>query len=113
MLTKKVTYLLSYCFIVFAWVSLVGIGYTDSSNSSTTPLERSGYRQLTSSPEISSFLAQLAGRYAMAEKITIAVSALGNPVDALLVSSNMDRFKNAGMNSNKLTVMLVGSQHGT
>jgi hypothetical protein len=111
--TKKVTYLLKCCFIVFAWVSLVGIGYSDSSNSPTTPLERCGYRQLTSSHEISSFLARLSGRYDLAEKITIAVSALGNPVDALLVSSNIDRFKDAGMDSNQLTVMLVGSQHGT
>jgi len=106
-------WLLKCGFVVFAWVSLFGVGSTNSSNSSTTPLERSGYRQLTRSHEISSFLAQLSSRYASAEKITIAVSALGKPVDALLVSSNMDRFKGAGKDSKKLTVMFVGSQHGT
>lgn len=99
--------------MVFAWVSVVGIGHTDSSHSSRTPLESSGYRQLTRSHEIASFLTQLADGYALTEKITIAVSALGNPVDAMLVSSNLDRFKDASPDGNKLTVMLVGSQHGT
>ena len=78
-----------------------------------TALERSGYSQLTSSPEIAKFLAELAGRTAEAEGLTIATSALGRPVDALLVSSEVHRFKVGLPSPDKITLMLVGSQHGT
>lgn len=45
--------------------------------------------------------------------MTIATSALGRPVDALLVSSEMHRFKAGRASPDKITLMLVGSQHGT
>jgi len=78
-----------------------------------TALERSGYSQLAGSPEIAKFLAKLAGRTAEAEGLTIATSALGRPVDALLISSEMHRFKDGLPSPDKITLMLVGSQHGT
>jgi len=78
-----------------------------------TELEKSGYFRLASSEEISHFLAELSRRNAAAEKITIATSALGSPIDALLVSSEMNRFKRGLPSPGKITVMLIGSQHGT
>ncbi|NIS60506.1 MAG: hypothetical protein GTO13_07370 [Proteobacteria bacterium] len=78
-----------------------------------TGLERNGYTRLTSSSEISGFLAELSSRYTSAERVTIATSALGSPVEALLISSELDRFKDGNSDSDKITVMLVGSQHGT
>ncbi|HIJ54614.1 MAG TPA: DUF2817 domain-containing protein [Deltaproteobacteria bacterium] len=78
-----------------------------------TALERNDYQRLTGSSEISAFLSLLSHRYASAQKINIATTALGKPVSALLVSSDMDPFKKGEPDADKLTVMLVGSQHGT
>jgi hypothetical protein len=78
-----------------------------------TPLEKSAYMQQTSSSEISAFLSMLSHQYASAEKVAIAESELGNPIDALLVSSNLSLFKNRMLDDDKLTVMVLGSQHGT
>ena len=77
-----------------------------------TKLEESGYVHLTSSAEISMFLTELSTRNATAEKVTIATSALGSPVEALLISSEMDRFKSGHCSNDKVTTMLIGSQHG-
>jgi hypothetical protein len=78
-----------------------------------TNLEESGYYvYLTSSAEISMFLTELSTRNATAEKVTIATSALGSPFEALLISSEMDRFKSGDRTDDKMTVMLIGSQHG-
>ena len=78
-----------------------------------TELEKSGYIQLTSSEEISNFLADLSRKNATAEKITIATSALGSPIEVLLISSEMNRFRRGCPSPDKITVMLIGSQHGT
>ncbi len=99
--------------ILLFWFILLGLGGVCESAPLLTALERSGYTRITSSSEVSGFLAELSSRYASAERVTIATSALGSPVDVLLISSDMARFKEGGLNENKLTVMLVGSQHGT
>lgn len=78
-----------------------------------TPLEKSGDMLLSSSSEISAFLSLLSHQYASAEKVSIAESKLGNPVDALLISSNLSRFKNRMRDDDKLTVMILGTQHGS
>lgn len=78
-----------------------------------TELEKTSYFRLTSSEQISNYLAELSRRNAAAEKITIATSALGIPIDALLISSEMNLFKRGCPSSGKITVMLIGSQHGT
>jgi len=77
-----------------------------------TRLEESGYTHLTSSAEITMFLTELSNRNAIAEKVTIARSALGSPVEALLISSEIDRFKRDCCSNDKVTAMLIGSQHG-
>jgi len=78
-----------------------------------TALEQSGYAQLTGSSEIRSFLAELAESNETAERINIARTALGSPVEALLVSSEMSLFRTGLPTLGKITIMLVGSQHGT
>jgi hypothetical protein len=55
----------------------------------------------------------LSHQYASAEKFSVAVSEFGNPVDALLISSNLSLFKDRMRDDDKLTVMLLGSQHGS
>jgi hypothetical protein len=77
-----------------------------------TRLEESGYAHLTSCAEITMFLTELSNRNPTAEKVTIAKSALGNPVEALLISSEIDRFKSVYCSNDKVTAMLIGSQHG-
>ncbi|UCE33877.1 MAG: M14 family metallocarboxypeptidase [Deltaproteobacteria bacterium] len=77
-----------------------------------TRLEESGYAHLTSSAEITVFLTELSNRNPTAERVTIARSALGSPVEALLISSEIDRFKSGHCSSDKVTAMLIGSQHG-
>ena len=93
-------------------VMLVAVGGGPERASLLTTLEESGYTQLTGSPEITAFLSMLSERYVSAEEATIATSALGHPVKALLVSSDRDWLKNGKGDDNKLTVMFVGSQHG-
>ena len=78
-----------------------------------TELERSGYVCLTSSSKISRFLTELAYRNTVAERITIGRSALGSPIESLLVAAEINEFEDASGLGNKITVMLVGSQHGS
>lgn len=77
-----------------------------------TELEKSNFLQLTSSPEISGFLQELSDRNDVAEKVTIGKSALGSPVEALLVSKEINQFTSGHSSHDKMTVMLIGSQHG-
>lgn len=77
-----------------------------------TRLEESGYAHLTSSAEITMFLTELSKRNPAAERVTIARSALGSSVETLLISSEIDRFKNGHCSNDKVTAMLIGSQHG-
>lgn len=104
-LSEKIADILLFSFIL--------LGSVCESAPLLTVLERSGYARLTSSSEISGYLAELSSRYASAERVTIATSALGSPVETLLISSELDRFKDGNSDSDKITVMLVGSQHGT
>lgn len=96
--------------IFFTWFVL-NAGVCDSAHFITV-LERSNYTKLASSFEISSFLSLLSYKFPTAEKVTIAESVRGNAVEALLISSDLNRFREGDLDDNKLTVMLVGSQHG-
>jgi len=77
-----------------------------------TRLEQSGYACLTSSTEISKFLIQLAERNAGVAVRTIGRSADGNPIEALLVAEKVEEFRDDYGLRDRMTVMLVGSQHG-
>lgn len=78
-----------------------------------TALENRGYTRLSSSSEISSFLGQLACMYPVAQRVTIGKSAHGRPLHALLLSQNIHLFGRASATNGRVTVMIVGSQHGT
>ena len=75
-------------------------------------LEQSNYQQLTSSAEILDFMGALARSSNAAEGVTLTRSASGQPLAALLISSDIHEFMTGNRASNKLTVMLIGSQHG-
>ncbi|MGD2126978.1 MAG: M14 family metallocarboxypeptidase [Desulfobacteraceae bacterium] len=107
---KKVFLRKTVGFLFFVMLHLAG-GVHESAAIQTT-LERSAYTRPSSSSGISAFLSMLSDRHPSAEKVTIAVSALGNPVEALLVSSDRDWIRGGKGGEDKLTVMLVGSQHG-
>ncbi len=77
-----------------------------------TELERSHYLGLTSSSEISGFLSELADRNRAAKKVILGESPLRSPVEALLISTDMSWFKGGPSPPDKMTVMLIGSQHG-
>ena len=79
----------------------------------STALENSGYARLSRSWEISEFLSELARRYSVAKRVTIGQSARGRPLEALLLSEELHLFGRSHPSHGKVTVMLVGSQHGT
>ena len=60
-----------------------------------TGLERSNYQQLTRSMEIDGFLTQLSGSSPLAEVVSLGTSARGVPINGLLVSRDLERFRDA------------------
>jgi hypothetical protein len=69
-----------------------------------TPLENNQYQSLPKSDEISDFIHDLAGKSEWAQVVTLGQSAGGRDIEAVLISSGL---------GNKLSVMLIGSQHAT
>ncbi|MGH9198867.1 MAG: M14 family zinc carboxypeptidase, partial [Acidimicrobiia bacterium] len=78
-----------------------------------TALEQSHYQRTSSSVEISRFLKELDEASALARKETLGSSAGGRPLDALLISEDTDLLKDDRPSPMRLTMMLIGSQHGT
>lgn len=78
-----------------------------------TPLERNGYARVTSPAEISQDLHDLARRHTVAELMPLGRSALGHPMEALLLSKELGALQANPATPTRLTVMLLGSQHGT
>jgi hypothetical protein len=70
-----------------------------------TPLERQAFQRISSSAEISRFLAALDAGSERARVELLGHSAGGRPIEALHVSS--------GPAARGLTILLVGTQHGT
>lgn len=70
-----------------------------------TPLESKNYQSLPKSSEISKFLHDLADQSSIAKVVTLGKSAGGRDIEAVLISQNPTE--------NKITVMLMGSQHAT
>lgn len=79
-----------------------------------TPLEHNNYQTLPRSAEISAFLQILAkNSHNNAKIVTLGQSVGGRAIEAVLISTD-PRFLQTGQpTKNKLTVMLIGSQHGT
>lgn len=77
-----------------------------------TGLEKTNYQQLTSSEEMLDFLEDLDSQEKTAERIIIGTSANGNHLAALLISKDIDRFRQGYAATNTMTVLLIGAQHG-
>ncbi len=73
------------------------------------PLETAHYRRLSSSAEISAYLHKLADAYPPARVETIGTSVLGRPLEAIVLSR--DRGADVS-NPDRVTVEIIGSQHG-
>ncbi len=72
-----------------------------------TPLERHQFQQISKSREISEFLAALSARSQQARVETLGHSAGGRPLEALHLS------RPARPAQERLTLLFVGTQHGT
>jgi hypothetical protein len=77
-----------------------------------TRLEKSNYQQMTSSTEIIEFMDELARSSDAVESVILTQSAAGHPLGAILISTDIREFMAGRRASDKLTVMLIGSQHG-
>ncbi|MFN3919956.1 MAG: M14 family metallopeptidase [Methylohalobius sp.] len=78
-----------------------------------TPLEESGYQALPDSKQITAFLERLAAFSQKVEVVYYGRSAGGRPLAALLISNDPKFLQTGQPVPGKLTVMLVGGQHGT
>ncbi len=76
-----------------------------------TPLERHQFRHISKSREISDYLAALAVRSGEAHVETLGRSAGGRPIEALYLSRYLSRY--ARSPTERLTILFVGTQHGT
>ncbi|MGH8479403.1 MAG: M14 family zinc carboxypeptidase [Gammaproteobacteria bacterium] len=72
-----------------------------------TPLERHQFQRISTSQEISEFLAALAARSRLTRVEILGRSAGGRPVEALYLSAY------SRPSPGRLTILLVGTQHGT
>lgn len=78
-----------------------------------TPLEASQFQSLPDSRHIEAFLQQLSEHSPHMRLLHLGLSAGGRPISALLVSNSKAFLENGQHEANKLTVLLLGSQHGT
>lgn len=78
-----------------------------------TPLEASNYQRLPKSAKITAFLDELAQGSPYAKTLWLGRSAGDRAITALLVSKDSAFLNESVTADGKLTVMLVGSQHGT
>lgn len=75
-----------------------------------TPLEVSSFKRLSTSEEIAAYLARLDLEFPQARMETIGTSVQGRPIQALILTKN----PNADVSTlNRLTVEIIGGQHGT
>lgn len=77
-----------------------------------TPLESAGYREIPKTPQVQAFLQDLADGSPLAALAEVGRSALDRPILALSVSRDGAFLKWRRPDPGRLTVMLVGGQHG-
>jgi hypothetical protein len=75
-----------------------------------TPLELAEFKRLSTSEEITAYLARLDQKYSRARVETLGTSVQGRPIQALVLSKNADADVST---PGRLTVLLIGCQHGT
>jgi hypothetical protein len=78
-----------------------------------TPAEERSFGRVTSSHEMADYLARIAAHSEVAEVIPIGESALGVPMQALVLSRELAALAATPAAPTRLTVLLVASQHGT
>jgi hypothetical protein len=78
-----------------------------------TPAELSRFVRPTSTAEMGAFLRETAARSELAELFPIGESALGTPMEALVLSREQAALAATPPRPTRLTVLLVASQHGT
>lgn len=77
------------------------------------PAERNAYARPSTSAEMAQALAAIAASHPdVAAVVTIGESALGQPLEALLLAPNAGGLLRGRRAADRLTVLLVGSQHG-
>lgn len=75
-------------------------------------IEARGWDRPSTSTEVGAFVDELARRSKFAEVRTLGHSSQGKPIRALLLSKDLASFE-ATRGSRPLTIMILGSQHGT
>ena len=78
-----------------------------------TPIEQINYSRFSTSVEISEFIQQLSDASSLAQKKLLGHSVQGIPIYALLLSRKPDLLTDETASNESLTLMLVGSQHGS
>lgn len=78
-----------------------------------TPIEQINYSRFSTSIEISEFIQQLSETSSLAQKQLLGHSVQGIPIYALLLSIRPDLLTDKTTSNGPLTLMLVGSQHGS
>jgi len=78
-----------------------------------TAFEKSNFIRMTTSAEISIFLDDISSRYKTSKKQILGKSAQGRPMEALFLSKEMVHLFSIPPSPTRLTVMIIGSQHGT
>lgn len=77
------------------------------------PLERNNYAHITSSADISEYLDQLDRQSSLAQKKLLGQSAGGRPLEALILAEEAYlAAASSATTPDRLTVLLIGSQHG-
>jgi hypothetical protein len=111
----KIQSVIAEWLIACFFLNLSAMVFIGSANATylQTGLEKSKFKRLTTSAEISQFLDDLSSRFRTAKKLVIGRSAQGRLMEALFLSEEMARFCDNPPFSPRLSVMIIGSQHGT
>lgn len=104
--------------ILGVWLGATGSpGAAPESISAAVPLTpgaECGWARLPDSSEVSAYLGRIAAGSLRARLVRLGTSSGGRPVEALRVSDDPAFLEASGSSkTGKLTVMMVGSQHGT
>lgn len=104
---------LSAALVLLVLVAVTSQPQADVTTQLPIGLEQSGYTRITSSAEVSAFLETAARLSPLAGKQLLGHSAGGRPLEALLLSSDPAFVAGTLPGKPRLTILLVGGQHGT
>lgn len=93
-------------------ISCLCIPHSFAAIPSQTPLERNAYQKLPSSQEINTFLGELVQNSSNSSLVNLGKSAGGRDISAILISKDPEFLATGKSSKDKLTVLMIGSQHG-